>query len=127
MGLRYDIQPYKKSKSYDEPVAPRESDLYDLEKTRFRRRFSQGNILDIIPLMNGSPAENSALKDTKVGCKSDSNTIDEMFMNRSIKADEKPRILSRRSFGHECSSPKPQRNYLVNASPASGICISNAK
>ena len=115
------MQSYKKSTSHDKTALLQGGgDFFDLERKRFRRSFSQGNIFEKLSVMNGTSVKkfgNSIVTDNteKVDDKDKSHKVAEICVNSALKVNDKFRNPSRLLLGYENRPPKTKGNSPINS------------
>ena len=115
--------PYVKSKSNGERISTQSVDLCDLERTKFRRSFSQGNIFEKInvaklgSITNGK-SSNGADKESK---KYSHPILEGVSIIPCFKMDDKSSSLSKLSLDNGNTVHKAQEKSLTDSSSVSGI------
>ena len=121
----------KKSKSLNDTFKPQATDiLFDLERKRLRRSFSQGTIFDKLGIMNGKTVASLATNDISVSCHDLINekpgAMEPMKINeRPTKTSPPLKARATMPFSRLLMSSgndqvKSKRSYSVNTYPASG-------
>ena len=121
----------KKSKSLNDTFKPQATDiLFDLERKRLRRSFSQGTIFDKFGIMNGKTVASLATNDISVSCRDLINEkpgamepmkINERPTNTSPPLKARATMpFSRLLMSSGNDQVKSKRSCSVNTYPASG-------
>ena len=123
IGMSHGILPYKKSKSNDERISAQSVDSCDLDKTKFRRSFSQGNIFENINVTSLGPITNG--NSSNGGDKEGKNYGHPMLEGVSIipcfKMDDKSSSLSKLSLNNGSTVHKNQDKSPTDSLSVSGI------
>ena len=121
--MSHGMLPYKKSKSNDERISTQSVDSCDLDKTKFRRSFSQGNIFENInvanmgPITNGN-SSNGAEKESKNYSR---HMLEGVSIIPCFKMDDKSSSLSKLALDNGSIVHKDQEKSPTDSPSVSGI------